>query len=293
MVDPGFNVLDLDYADRQLVVVRPDEVVAHARQTALAAARDEVEQEQPNRQGGADGDPDQFAAAATRLKAWVKGWLNTDDRRGLPVLPITRTEARPLDLPIGHPLYDVVYVGNPGVPRTYYSLAEFHRQTFAHKFSEALNLLASLGAQTIAVTARHGWGWEFAQTLDVSVPLWGLKPGGRGEVKRSSSRNLLYTAELKGSGDPQLPKGLVWYPHESQWQSVAAQRIDFGLTHFTLHVDYKEDFSISADLAANVTRAGLKTGGSFHRHESTIWDIEAAFPPNESRLARIIKRPFS
>jgi hypothetical protein len=48
------------------------------------------------------------------------------DRRNVPVLSITRSEARKLHFPVGHPLDDVVYVGNPGVPSDYFTLADFH-----------------------------------------------------------------------------------------------------------------------------------------------------------------------
>jgi len=61
-------------------------------------------------------------------------------------------------LPMGHPLDDVAYVGNPAVPSVSFTLAEFHRQTFAHKVNEAVALVSALGALSMTVAAVQGWG---------------------------------------------------------------------------------------------------------------------------------------
>ena len=65
-----------------------------------------------------------------------------------------------------------------------------------------------------------------------------------------------------------------------------------GLREFTLHVRYEEDFAVTADLASKITKVGLRAGGSFQRHQSTVWSITATFPPNQSRALRAIKHPF-
>lgn len=188
----------------------------------------------------------------------------------------------------------MVYVGNPAVPAVYYALADFHRQTFAHKFSEALTLLGSLGADTICVTAIQGWSHEFAAKLGAKLPPGTV--GGDGETGFATSsgrgRGFLYMAKLKGSGDPRIPANRTWFDHEHEWQGFARNRIDNDLREFTLHVRYEEDFSINVDLAAKVKKIGLKPGGSFQRHESTVWAIRATFPPNQHRVLRAIKHPF-
>ena len=97
--------------------------------------------------------------------------------------------------------------------------ADFHRRTFAHKFGEALTLLSALGANSLKVSADQGWSREFTGDLDVSLP---LRPAGdEGQVagRAHSSRSFLYTAELKGSSDPRLPKKRTWFHHEPEWQA--------------------------------------------------------------------------
>jgi hypothetical protein len=97
---------------------------------------------------------------------------------------------------------------------------------------------------------------------------------------------------LKGSGDPRLPQDLRWYHHEPEWQSFARQRIEHDLREFTLHVRYEEDFTVTADVATKISAVGLHAGGTFQRHQSTVWSITATFPPNQSRALRSIKHPF-
>ncbi len=286
------DLMKLDYADRQLVVVRPDDVVLKARHEA--------------RQPPASGDPRAANSGETEgavlalavpigeaIRTMASRWSQRrTERRDIAVLPITRSEARRLHLPMGHPLDDVVYVGNPAVPSVYFTLAEFHRQTFAHKFNEAVALVSALGAQTMTVAAVQGWSREFATSLKLTVPLRVAGGEGQTETRSNSSREIFLAAELKGSGDPRLPQDLRWYLHEPEWQSIARQRIEHDLREFTLHVRYEEDFAVTADVASKVSKVGLRAGGTFQRHQSTVWSIAATFPPNQSRALRAIKHPF-
>ncbi|GIH07192.1 hypothetical protein Rhe02_52590 [Rhizocola hellebori] len=290
MNDLRINLMKLDYADRQFVVVRPDDVVLSARREArqpLAPA----DQSSTN-----NGETERAVLALAvpigeAIRAMASRWSQRrTGRRNVAVLPITRSEARQLQFPMGHPHDNVVYVGNPAVPPVYFTLADFHRQTFAHKFSEALTLISALGAQSMTVAARQGWSRTFATSLN--LPLRAVNGEGQIENQSNGSRDFLYTAELKGSGDPRLPQDLRWYHHEPEWQSFARQRIEHDLREFTLQVRYEEDFTVTADVASKISAVGLHAGGTFQRHQSTVWSIIATFPPNQSRAIRSIKHPF-
>jgi hypothetical protein len=282
------DLMKLDYADRQMVVVRPDDVVFRARHEARQPPA-------PVGPGTAKSGKSEGAIAALSapigeaIRTVASRWSQwRTERRNVPVLPLTRSEARLLHFPVGHPRDEVVYVGNPAVPSVYFTLADFHRQTFAHKFSEAMELVSALGARSMSVAARQGWSREFASSLKLPALERAVSGGGQ----TSTSRELLYTAELEGSGDPRLPQDLQWYFHESEWQAVARQRIEHDLREFTLHVRYEDDFAVTADVAAELSAMGLQAGGTFQRHQSTIWSIAATFPPNQSRVLRAIKHPF-
>lgn len=76
--------------------------------------------------------------------------------QGIDVLPVPRSESAKLLFPPGHPQDGVLYVGHPTVHEIYYPTAQFHRLTFEHKFSEAIELLMALGAIEIDVEHQVG-----------------------------------------------------------------------------------------------------------------------------------------
>jgi hypothetical protein len=290
--DLRIDLMKLDYVDRQLVVVRPDDVVLkerhEARQLPASADPDAADSRETAVRALAAPIGDAIRTMASRLSQLRA------NRRNVDVLAITRSEARKLHFPVGHPLDGVVYVGNPAVPSDYFTLADFHRQIFAHKINEAIALVSALGAQSMTVAARHGWSREFATRLNLTVPSDEIKVGGGGQTdtRSNSSREVFYAAELKGSGDPRIPEDLRWYRDEPEWQSFARQRMEHDLREFTLHVRYEEDFSVTANVASEISSLGLNAGGTFERHQSTTWTITATFPPNQPRALRAIKHPF-
>jgi hypothetical protein len=281
-------LLDLDYAERQLVVVRRDEVVAEQRVAASDDARRDatpLRSAMPYMAAASVAVPlvASMLLPAVGVAAIVSAGAALTQKRAdgssqiRAVVPIRVAEAAPLRLPLGHPLFDTVYAGHPARPEVYYPLADFHRRAFEHKFTEALKLVTSLGAASIKVSAVQGWGRDFSAGLRVGLPT-ADSVDGSGKSASSHKREFLYEAELDGCDAPVVPAGLVWYPHEDSWQEVARQRLEHGLRSFELHVTYQDDFTITADVAASVEKVGLKVGGQFERQQSTVWAINGIFP---------------
>ena len=161
----------------------------------------------------------------------------------------------------------------------YYPAADFHRFTFEHKFSEAIDLLIHLGATKLRVERVRGWSREYAGSFRASGPT-GESVGMEVGAKSRSRNELLFEANLPGTHAPVLPDTLVWYPHEPTWQSIANGRLKFGLQNFSLNVSYDDDFGVHAGLKASVRKTGLDLGGSFEDHEATLWEINGEFVPS-------------
>lgn len=177
-----------------------------------------------------------FILEATKeaLEAWERARQD-----GINILQLSRPEATNLILPPGHPRDDVLYVRHPANPNVYYIMASFHRMTFEHNFCEACELLMHLGAKSIKVEHIRGWSRDFAARL--SVPISNAGIDATGHSSNTKEESLLFEATLAGSVDPVLPESLVWYPHEPTWQTIAKARMSFGLTQFSLMVNYEED----------------------------------------------------
>lgn len=274
------NLLDLSYAERQLVIVLPDEVVAAMRRP------------EANQKPGED-EADWKSRALRVIKAsnfrfGVMGLaieLATDAvqallearENGLNVLQISRTEAKGLAFPPGHPREQTIYVAHPALPSVYYTTATFHRMAFEHKFSEAILLLMSLGASKITVEHVRGWSREFAAKMSTSLDSVEVSADAGHSAKSGSTH--LFEATLNNPHAPELPSNLVWYPHEPTWHAVAEGRIKFGLTQFSLTVNYEDDFGVNAGLKMRVQKVGLDLGGTFEDHTATTWKIHGDFSP--------------
>lgn len=192
--------------------------------------------------------------------------------------PIPVAWADEFVLPPGHPRADVLYVAHPRDERLYIPAGDFHRYAFEQKFSEAVRLLMHLGATTLQVYQKKGWGHEFAAHLSAPLPAAEANVKAGAEKKKRKTGVLLYDAELEGTDEPALPEdGLLWYPHEPTWQNVAEGRLKFGLKSFSLTIHYTDDYGVNAELAAKVADAGVEMGGNFDKHEETIWRITGTF----------------
>ncbi|KQQ97178.1 hypothetical protein ASF77_04255 [Massilia sp. Leaf139] len=132
-----------------------------------------------------------------------------------------------------------------------------------------------LGATEIKVKHVQGWSREFAAKM--AGPLSATEVDIQVSSQKANASSLLYEAHLEGNTQPRIPDSLVWYQHEPTWQSIAKGRIEFGLTEFSLTVNYEDDFGVNAGLKLNAGKAGLDLGGTFEDHQATTWQIHGKF----------------
>ena len=265
-------LVDLPYAERQLIVVVSDAVVAAEREAKRGDSGTSLEEI-----AVAASMMSQVAGRVAVLAVETARAAGRARRDGVDVLTVSSTEAASLTFPLGHPRPKVLYVGHPAVPTTYYAAAGFHHHTFEHKFVEAVGLVMALGARHLEVEHVKGWSDELAANLAVPLHMEGSEANVDTKRSRSRGSSALFTATLKGNANPTLPAGLVWFPHEPTWQQVAEGRLEYGLTQFQLSVRYEDDYGIDAGLKVKAGKAGLDLGGSFQEHESTVWRIEGKF----------------
>lgn len=282
--DPNeeLKILELPYSDRQIVVVSDDAIVKAARQAEIesvtkhqrvswAKVASTVASTAASLAFGGAG-----VLVAEVARAAFEAWSRARES-GIRVLPVGKSETSQITFPPGHPREGVLYIGHPAKPGLYSTTAEFHRVTFEHKVSEAINLLMHLGATQIKVEHVKGWSREFAANM--TVPLSAAGEAGGGEMSGGSraSSSILYEARFRGTKTPGVPQDLVWYPHEPTWQSLAKGRLEFGLRDFSLSVVYEDDFGVHAGLRASALKAGFDLGGRFEDHTSTVWRIQGEF----------------
>ena len=257
------SLVELPYGTRQRIVVVPDDVLDAENDPDAVGDRD-----QPRHTWGLRrGDP-----RDPTLKA-----LKEAEDDGLRLLPVRQSDVGQLDMPIGHPLPNVVYIGSPAVPVRYYPMADFHVRVFEERFGEAMLLLMALGAERLTVRSEHGWKRDISANIEAPIKSVlknqaGLRIGSRRD------RSLVFEAELLPATMPEIPDGLVWFNHEPTWQAVAEGRARYGLREFQLQVTSREDFGITADVASKIRRRKvLSLGGGFTQQVDTSWLLEGTF----------------
>ena len=277
------SILSRPYSERQMIVVTEDEVVNALYQAELEVAA-QAEHGSGAVQLGVEVSnialrilfgPSVTILAELTVEA-VKAWKRAQER-GIPIRQVGKSEANQLTFPPGHPRDTVVYIGHPAMPNVYYTIAEFHRVTFEHKFSEAIRLLMYLGANQLRVEHVRGWSREFSSRLSVPLAQATVAVTGHIETASESQVQLLYEAELPGTQEPKLPDCLVWYPHEPTWQVIAEGRLHFEMQQFSVNVVYEDDYGVNAGLRASAIKAGFDLGGNFEDHEATMWRISGRF----------------
>lgn len=269
------------YSERQLIVVERDDAVDVARRTAReasdgkwaveivdAAARTAIA-------GGLVGAA-AGAAAAGAVELWKA--RKRADNANLPFLVVTASQADRLTFPNGHPLANVVYVGDPGVAGNYYPVASFHRVLFEGKAAEALRLLRSLAATEISVEYSEGFDRGAGVDLSLALPPGAeVEVGGRATRTSKARSGAKMAMQLSPNTPARVPNDLIWFRSEPLWQEVANARIEHGLLTFNLEVNYTEDFGVNANLKSKIAGSGLELGGRFTEFQETVWKLSGRF----------------
>ncbi|WP_458098536.1 hypothetical protein [Roseomonas sp. WA12] len=273
------RLVDLPYFERQLLALASAKSPPNWMDRAKAAAAPSTTNTSVAAVAVGFGLPVVIGAAVIGAAVGY-GVSKAISRAGVPKMNPIRVSLQDLEgltFPPGHPKVEVLYVGHPTSPPVYYTLAQFHRSVFEHKVSEAIELLAALGASTIKVEHRSGWSREFASRVNTPLSGSGETATAETTASRNNEQEFLFAAELPGHNQPQVPEKLAWYPHESSWQMIAQTRIRHGLSKFSLDVTYQDDFGVNASLQAWANGAGFDLGGSFEDHQSTTWTLAGLF----------------
>jgi uncharacterized protein (DUF697 family) len=183
--------------------------------------------------------------------------------------------------PAGSPVAGAIYARHPISQQIFYPIAQFHRMSLEHKFSEAMHLLQALGAQKLRVHVVRGIRHEESVGAGLSVTKGGIGIGslkGGLRMVRSSGGEVEFEAAY-AEREPTLPEDLVWYPRESIWHQIVNDRLHHGLKSFELHVRYRDDLGIDAKLVQTLMGipGHLELGGRYQEFEVTDWRISGSF----------------
>lgn len=93
----------------------------------------------------------------------------------------------------------------------------------------------------------------------------------------------LFEARLPGSRKPTVPPDLCWYDDEPTWRMIAEARRASGAEGTSLSVTYQTDYGIDKQLIGTARGVGLGLGGQFQEQKNTVWRLDADFMPLSGR----------
>lgn len=229
------------------------------------ALLDEVDLAELVRLTGAPAPPD---------TALVRRLLGVPAGGGLAVERLSR--AANYRLPTAAVAEGVLYVPHPLAGHLLYPAASYHRDLFLGKVTEAVLLMAGLGAREVHIEHRTGHAADWAGSFD--VPKAGAKAGATGS--RSTEGALLLSARFPGHRTPVVPGDLLWYGCEPGWQAFGEGRIRHHQLEGELTVSHTEDLKLDGQVSATMTRLGLDTAvlAGLHTRQTTTWRLSAVFP---------------
>lgn len=74
-----------------------------------------------------------------------------------------------------------------------------------------------------------------------------------------------------------MPDGLVWYPHEREWQDTAELRLLQRIKSDNVLLRYSDNYGIDGDLAAQIGKLKIGVGGKFERQVDTLWRLQVTY----------------
>ena len=231
--------------------------------------------------------------ASMLVKEIYERYSNTE-QSGIAISTLPFKMAEKLNLPIGHPRMNVLYVLNPASTNTYVPVSDFHSMIFESRTCELIKILNHLGAKKIDITHeiinnKNIGSTEITADQDAPQVKTNKKEPENITNKKiidisanfgyhnNTTKKVIYSGNFDGGEPKPLPDNLAWYHQEQTWQQMVDSRLNWGAKNFSLELNYDEDFGINASLKVKLDDIGLEIGGNFTTIKKTRWTISGEF----------------
>lgn len=144
-----------------------------------------------------------------------------------------------IQLPIGHPIPEQLYVGHPLIPYKYIPYEMHELALLEDRLREFCYLMQCLGASEIAVCSNRSnrSQQETARVLEGEISTSTLRNKTHADFGMDSKESKLqeitsrmnFIQHYDAPSRIFLPEDLVWYGNEPSWQRLSKQRIQGGL----------------------------------------------------------------
>lgn len=209
-----------------------------------------------------------------------------------------------LEFPNGYASEKALYICHPYKKNYYLDADNYKDELFYDQLEELKELLQCLGAKSIDMTDLKTHETTIRNESDISTKGGGTKEAVSANIDGEFTSESNYYEKkkkdyfqhhefpLRTEVEPYIWSDSVWYPHLSQWQSMARSRLrPNGEETFNIHlssfeeklIKENEQLRLKADFDAMIAKGNLDgaLSLSFERQESIghEWEIKVEFYP--------------
>lgn len=206
-----------------------------------------------------------------------------------------------IDLPIGHPAANQLYVGHPLIPSKYMQFENYQLELVEDRVREFCTLVQSLGAIEINIETVNAFAKEENTNVkangsfEIACNPASMKVNGKKDFSHRMIDELTKTISLhqtfEPTGMPTLPSGLVWYQNEPSWQRLYTQRVNGGLISHEERIETKKNqmlegrelSEIKGELKILFNKMGVEMTSEdenkFVQQENAIIAVKVKFAP--------------
>ena len=231
---------------------------------------------------------------------WNNGWFSKlpyHERKYL--MPVRSLEDYELDAPdiqrfrISHipedvqfgecfPTINELYIAHPHKPGVYLPVSRYEHLLLRERIHEMSKVMMALGAteiRTIQNDESRSYSKEDSSSRtsgSVGVGRWTSGSGSYAtgaEHARSAEQESEIVINFKNDPIklPYIPKDLVWFNHENEWQQIAESRLNGNILEYELRLSSKQVNLVSDHERSNIEAQAkiLLASGSFSRETSS------------------------
>jgi hypothetical protein len=150
------------------------------------------------------------------------------------------------------------------------------------KLAAFQELCAGLGARRCTVLYAEEDGKDVTAHASVSgipSPYGPVSTAAKGHYEHETAESARVFAEYPRPTHPLTAITTGWLAGEPTWTSMQKLRLERGSEQFRAEFSYSDDMGIDAEVAAKISKVGIKIGGSFESFRKRKWMFDVAFWP--------------
>ncbi|MDE6298629.1 MAG: hypothetical protein K2M10_03135 [Muribaculaceae bacterium] len=180
------------------------------------------------------------------------------------------------------PTVGELYIAHPYRPGIYLPLSKYEHLIFRERIHELSKVMLALGATEIKTVQNSGYK-SHSESEHSSRTSGSASFGGKFGATGSYSHNdanefgteredaIVINFKNDPYNEPYIPDGLIWYPHEREWQQIAENRLHGNFLEYEIRISSKKINLISDLERSNIGAQArlLFASGSFSRETSS------------------------